>query len=682
MRQLGIMTNPAAGPARLTRLIKKEVQAKSSSPSSPLPIKKKSPPPVVASRTSSSSEHEKALGDFKTPWPMKTKLGKGRLYDSVEGITCGVVRCVVEYATVVAIGSVRDGRLQVLFITRHGIMVSNLWRTISFKRIINESNVMTGDDLPFYYFTVKRKIRFIKNVCSSNGKNWKNCFFFVKSPLSRPWPIPRTWKTSKPKPEVEGRVTWPSSFVLDDLTICTFDASVINNERILSMVGVSPTPYSLDQSLAMSLQDAMIENKLRQRKEYLLTIARECEYPLFVDGARNPFSKSARSKFEARLVETAHFELEAPSTDLCHSDAPASDPTRLSSLDKGKKLASQISKDTCVKKAKHSLRSSPSSFPKDQAPPGVSAAGSHGLKRRQPSASGIVLKKRERFGSLSDEEFKASQKLLHTMTKYSNEAREEFVAGLDDKEQPIVIGGEPLQLSCALTTESFVIDSKQGHTTFDLYKSTVLDRDLINLAGMSVPTQEELAAYHGHSFMSYLRSISLHCAYWKRRAGIHRDRAKKNSEKANSFDAMVKFRDEERDKLLASVDGLKTELAQQKKELEDLQWKVAQNQKELSKAQAGLEEKDTKYTALLTDKETEVNRAFSRGRSARVEEFCQKQVIACKGFHRDFDQSELDPCGEVEALKEDPYSLYDPEPTMAPPLVPDLHPASPIPPAS
>ncbi|KAG8366119.1 hypothetical protein BUALT_Bualt17G0042700 [Buddleja alternifolia] len=157
---------------------------------------------------------------------------------------------------------------------------------------------------------------------------------------------------------------------------------------------------------AISLQDAMIENKLLQGKDYLLTIAREREYRLFVDGVCNPFSKSPSSKFEARLDETAHSELEAPSTDFHHSNAPASDPTRLSPSDKGQKLASQISKDTRVKKAKHSTRSSSFSAPKDQAPsapPGASAADTRSLKCKQLSACGIVLKKRDRFGLLSDE---------------------------------------------------------------------------------------------------------------------------------------------------------------------------------------------------------------------------------------------------------------------------------------
>ncbi|KAG8388295.1 hypothetical protein BUALT_Bualt02G0110700 [Buddleja alternifolia] len=148
---------------------------------------------------------------------------------------------------------------------------------------INESSVVTGDGLPFYYLAVKKTNRFIDNV--------------------------------------EGRVVWPSSFILDDLTICSFDASVINNERILSMAGISPAPYPPDQSLAMSLQDAMIENKMHERKEYLLSVARARGYPLFVGGVRNPLSKSASSKSvssksEARPAETAHSEPVAPPTDL------------------------------------------------------------------------------------------------------------------------------------------------------------------------------------------------------------------------------------------------------------------------------------------------------------------------------------------------------------------------------
>ncbi|KAG8384658.1 hypothetical protein BUALT_Bualt04G0140900 [Buddleja alternifolia] len=601
---------------------------------------------------------------------------------------------------------------------------------------INESNVVTGDGLPFYYLAVKKTNRFIDNVRSSNGKNWKTRFFFVKHPPSRPWQVPRTWKTFKPKPKVEGRVVWPSSFILDDLTICSFDDSVINNERILSMAGISPAPYPPGQSLAMSLQDAMIENKMHERKEYLLSVARARGYPLFVGGVRNPLSKSASSKSassrsEARPAETAHSEPVAPPTDLPPSAAPTSDPTRLSPSGKGKRLASQGSKATQVKKAKHSTRSFSSSAPKSQAPSapsGAPATDTRGLKRKQPSSSGNMLKKREKLGPLSDEEFKAGQKFLQTMTKYSDEAREEFLDGLDDEEEPTIVGGEPLQLSCALTTESFVIDSKPGHTSFDLYKSAVLDRDLISLAGTSVSAQEELAAYHGHSFMSYLRSISLHCTYWKHRAAVHSERAKKNSEKADSFDAMMKSRDEERAKLVTSVDGLKTELAlQKKKKLENLRQQMMLNKGELDEAQAALKEKDVQYTTLLAEKEMEVERVFSRGRAVGVEEIvsssdfreqqekmkseaiqqhlsspayleelldkaaehaffgflkCQNQVLARKGFRRGFDLSELDACGEVETLEEDPYSTHDPEPSTAPHSVPDLHHASSTPPAS
>ncbi|KAG8372553.1 hypothetical protein BUALT_Bualt12G0078000 [Buddleja alternifolia] len=456
---------------------------------------------------------------------------------------------------------------------------------------INESSVVTGDGLPFYYLAVK--------------------------------------KTN------------------------SFDASVINNERILSMVGISPAPYPPDQSLAMSLQDAMIENKMHERKEYLLS--------------------------------TAHSEPVAPPTDLPPSAAPTGDPTRLSPSGKGKRLASQSSKATQVKKAKHSTRSFSSSAPKSQAPlapSGAPATDTRGLKRKQPSSSGNMLKKREKLGPLSDEEFK---------------------------------------------TESFVIDSKPGHTSFDLYKSAVLDRDLINLAGTSVSAQEELAAYHGHNFMSYLRSISLHCTYWKRRAAVHSERAKKNSEKADSFDAMMKSRDEERAKLTTSVDSLKTELALQKEKLENLRQQMMLNKGELDEAQATLKEKDVKYSTLLTEKEMEVERAFSRGRAVGVEEIvsssdfreqqekmkseaiqqhlsspayleelldkaaehaffgflkCQNQVLARKGFRRGFDLSELDACGEVETLEEDPYSPHDPEPSTAPHSVPDLHHASSTPPAS